>query len=451
MALRPRAGVVTGLLGLALTSHAAGQSPSPQIPPGAGYVSQKTSRRATPSPQVPGTAGAAQAASGSTGSTPASNAASGAPEAGGGGTPGPEAGIGMNLGGAGAAATGGAGASGLGDGTGPSLSSGLGGGASLGASYFGMIGDQAPVSRLFTLRIPSPPPIPNPGRPPVPPPIPRFGTARAVAILPSVRGFKVSENQSPQPQDRIYYSFNYYDNLNQQVNERVNSEINRLKAYRNILGLEKTFLEGRASIGFRLPIDSLSTSSQVPGLGGTTQSAGDLAAILKYALILDPDAGRVLSVGLLTSMPTGPRSFAASKLIRSPHNAALQPFVGFIRSYGDFYVQGFSSIDVPLNPNDVTLWYNDIGVGYYVYRASNLDQLITAVAPTMELHVNTPLNHRDPYNLRDVAGTYDQVDLTFGTNFQIRKRGLLALAIVDPLTGPRPFQVEALIQFNYRF
>ena len=354
-------------------------------------------------------------------------------------------------GGAADAAGGAAGAAGLGDGAGPSLSSGLGGGASGAASYFGMLGDQPPIGRLFSLRIPTPPPIPNPGRPPLPPPVPRVGNARAVAILPSVRGFKISENQSPQPQDRIYYSFNYYDNLNQQVNQRVNSEINHLKAYRNILGLEKTFLDGRASFGLRLPIDNLSTSSPYPGLGGTTTSAGDLAAILKYALILDRDAGRVLSVGLVTSMPTGPRSFAGARGIRSPHNAALQPFLGFIRSYGDFYIHGFSAIDVPLNPNDVTVLYNDIGMGYYVYRSNDLQQFITAIAPTLELHVNTPLNHRDPYNLKDLAGSYDQVNMTFGTNFQIRKRGLLALAVVEPLTGPRPFRLEAIVQFNYRF
>ena len=58
---------------------------------------------------------------------------------------------------------------------------------------------------------------------------------------------------------------------------------------------------------------------------------------------------------------------------------------------------------------------------------------------------------RSPYNLKDLAGSYDQVDLTFGTNFQIRKRGLLALAIVEPITGPRPFNLEAIAQFNYRF
>ncbi len=319
-----------------------------------------------------------------------------------------------------------------------------------------MLGDGPNPSRLFILarpnRVPQPPPLPDPGVPPVPPTVPRpFGNARAVAVLPSVRGFKIGENQSPQPQDRIYYSFNYFANLNQEVNERLNSQVDHLKAYRHVFGVEKTFLEGRASVGLRVPIDVLSTTSTFPGFGGTTQAAGDLAAIFKYAVIDDRDAGRLFSVGLLVNTPTGPDSFAASKGIRSPHNAGLQPFIGFIRSYGDLYIHGFSSVDTALNPNDVTIMYNDLGLGYYVYRSTDMTRLITAIAPTFEVHVNTPLNHRNPYDLNDLAGTYDFVNLTFGTNLQIRQRGLLALALVTPVTGPRPFNIETMVQFNLRF
>ena len=339
-----------------------------------------------------------------------------------------------------------------GDVTSPALSSGLGGGiGGTGSSYFQMLGDQPPIARTLATILPKPPSPPNPNTPPAPPRFARGGAYRAVAVLPSVRGFKIAENQSPAPMDRIYYSFNYYDDLNQQVNRQLGSKIDHLKAYREILGFEKTFLDGRASFGMRLPIDTLSTRSTLPGFGGTTTSTGDLAAIFKYALIDDRDAGRLVSAGLLVSMPTGPRSFAGSNGIRSPHNAALQPFLGFIQSYGDLYFQGFSAIDVPMNPNDVTFYYNDIGAGYYIYRAQDMRQLITAIAPTFEVHINTPLNHRDPYNIRDIAGSYDFVDLTFGTNFQIRKRGWLTLAFVEPVTGPRPFTIEAIVQFNLRF
>src|SRR5947199_364940 len=77
------------------------------------------------------------------------------------------------------------------------------------------------------------------------------------ALAPSVRGFKISENQSPQPQDRFFYTFNYYYNLNSAVDRRFDTPINDLRAYREILGFEKTFDQGRASIGLRMPIDTL--------------------------------------------------------------------------------------------------------------------------------------------------------------------------------------------------
>ena len=150
-------------------------------------------------------------------------------------------------------------------------------------------------------------------------------------------------------------------------------------------------------------------------------------------------------------MPTGPSSFAGAKGFRTLHNAALQPYLGFLRSYGDLYIQGFSSIDVPTSQNDITIMYNDIGVGYYIYRAADPNQLISAIAPTVELHVNTPLNHTNPYIIADKAAGYDIVDFTFASNFQIRRRGILSLGVNEPVTGPRPYQVEAIAQFNLRF
>ena len=63
--------------------------------------------------------------------------------------------------------------------------------------------------------------------------------------------------------------------------------------------------------------------------------------------------------------------------------------------------------------------YNDLGVGYYVFRSRDSRDWLTGMAPTFELHVNNPLNHRDPFNRFDLAGSPDSVDLTFGLNFGI--------------------------------
>ena len=79
------------------------------------------------------------------------------------------------------------------------------------------------------------------------------------------------------------------------------------------------------------------------------------------------------------------------------------------------------------------------------------ERFLTAVVPTFETHVNTPLTHRDPFNIRDVAGTPDVVDLTFGATFIAWQRSMLSVAYVNPVTGPRPFSGELLVQLNIRF
>jgi hypothetical protein len=309
-----------------------------------------------------------------------------------------------------------------------------------------MFGDQGPSFRpTFTVRqVPPPTNPPMPGRPNV-------NSLQSASLIPSVRGIKVAENQSPQPQDRVYFSFNYFDDVNKSINRRFEVPFQDFRIYRYAFGVEKTVLDKRASIGLRLPINTLSFDSSIRGVGGTSTAVGDLQVIAKYAAFWDRSTGNLLSLGLLVNAPTGPGTFAGARNIRSPHNASLQPFLGSYYTRGRFYAQGFSAIDVPTNPNDVTILYNDYGVGYYLYRASEPDRLITAIAPTFEVHVNTPLNHRGASNFFDPAGTPDVVNLTYGVNIGLTQRGLLSVGYVTPVTGPRPFDGEILALFNVRF
>ena len=73
------------------------------------------------------------------------------------------------------------------------------------------------------------------------------------------------------------------------------------------------------------------------------------------------------------------------------------------------------------------------------------------MVPTVEVHVNTPLNHRAAYSLRDPSGTPTSANITSGLNVEVRRNSLFTIAVVAPTTGPRPFNVEAVALFNYRF
>ncbi len=319
-----------------------------------------------------------------------------------------------------------------------------------------MIGDQPSLGIVrpaaTTPTVPAPPaPFPPKGAPN--PPSPRT----ASALSPGVRGFKIAENQSPQPQDRVFYSFNYYYNLNAATDKRFDTPINNLRAYREILGFEKTFDSGRASFGLILPIDTLYASSTIKGNfakpGGTSTSTGDMSIFTKFIVRQDPKTGNLISAGLVVTPPTGPSTFAGAKYIASLHTTTIQPYIGYIFRHGRFYLHGFSAFAFPVNPNDVTLAYNDAGIGYFAYQDTNenSDAWITAVVPTTEVHINTPLNHRDPYNANDVAGSANVVNLTQGLNVEFRHRSILTFGIATPVTSPKPFDLEALLLFNVRF
>jgi hypothetical protein len=271
-----------------------------------------------------------------------------------------------------------------------------------------------------------------------------------------VRGFKIADNQSPFPQDRFFFTFNYFDNVNARLNRDFQSPITNLSVFRYVFGLEKTFNQGMGSIGLRLPLDSAHASTR-PGYinqGGTSTALNDLTIFLKYVLAYNQRTGDLISTGFAVTPPTGPASFANARFLRlqpSLHTTTLQPFLGYYFTRAGFFLQGFSAIDVPVNFNDPLMWYNDVGIGYIFRPNPTTAGIVTAIAPTFETHVNTPLNHRDPYNLFDKAATPDVVNLTFGLNLELWRRSVLTFGVVEAVTGPRPFDIEAVALLNIRF
>jgi hypothetical protein len=275
-------------------------------------------------------------------------------------------------------------------------------------------------------------------------------TARTVRIPSATHNFKISDNGNPLPQDRVLFGYNYYNDIASGNNQG----FGRTDVHRETFGLEKTFLDGNASVGFRLPLNTLAIpSGNVPGLGGTFTDVGDLTVILKGVILQDRQAGNILSAGVAVTAPTGPRSFAGAGNdllgFSAPHSTVFQPFTGIHLNLGAFYLQGFTAADIPTDSSDVTLLFNDFGVGYFLYRDRDAGRLVTAVAPTVELHLNTPLNHRGSQNFP--IGASDSLNLTGGVNIELRGRSTLGIGVVTPLTGPKPFDVEAIVQLNVRF
>ena len=51
-----------------------------------------------------------------------------------------------------------------------------------------------------------------------------------------------------------------------------------------------------------------------------------------------------------------------------------RPFVGYRLGWENWYLHGFFAIDVPTQTSDVTIFYTDVGVGYFLLR-TNQNQL----------------------------------------------------------------------------
>ncbi len=291
----------------------------------------------------------------------------------------------------------------------------------------------------------------SPGSPPSIPPTFKTVTqvvTQQVPVPSATRNFKVADNQNVRPQDRAFVSFNYFDPINRSLNERLNSPVTIPELYRESFGFEKTFCDGNASIGLRVPISTLVTEDVVPGtgLGGSDTEVGDLTLTAKF--ILGEDEGYLLSAGLAVTLPTGDDTFDPITF-ETYHSTTFQPFVGYLFKHGRGFLHGFFAVDIPTDDRDATLLFNDIGVGYFLL--DNPDGLLSAIVPTFEVHVTNPVNHKNEFDLNDPAGTPDVVVLTGGVTLEFGQSATLALGVGTPVTGPQPFDLEVLIQFNWRF
>jgi hypothetical protein len=271
-------------------------------------------------------------------------------------------------------------------------------------------------------------------------------------VLPTTsRGFKIADDGSARPQDRIYFDFNFFSDLFAATNLRLGNTIQNLKLYRESLSLEKTFLAGNASVGLRLPMNTVTMESVLPNLNGTHTALGDLSTYFRYALWSDPVNDNWLTAGLAVTLPTGPSAIGGLDAPVITHSTIFQPYLGALWNFGSIYLQGFFSVDTPTDSRDVTLLYTDLGVGYFLYRTSDWNRFLTGIAPTLEVHSSNPVNHRGPPSLDNPLSSFDLLDMGFGANIQFRGRYWLALQAVTPLTGPKPFTIEALAQFRIRY
>ena len=88
-------------------------------------------------------------------------------------------------------------------------------------------------------------------------------------------------------------------------------------------GFEKTFFGGNASLGLRVPVDTLTADSTVRGLGGTSTSFGNLTAFAKLILAKvksSPGAYKVDTEDLLSLKRAGVSDTVIAAMVSAQKN-----------------------------------------------------------------------------------------------------------------------------------
>jgi hypothetical protein len=278
--------------------------------------------------------------------------------------------------------------------------------------------------------------------------------------------FKIAEGESPRPMDRVFFKYNWYNNINKDRWSDPTQPVHNVNLNLYTFGMEKTLFDGVASVGVRIPFDTIdakgkdfhlapdpATGALVPVAGGPgfdESEFGNLIAIAKVLLWDDRETGNCLSAGAVVSFPT------ASNQKLDPGLSTLlylQPFTGFIWNSGDLFVQGFASMIFPIARPESIVSFTDLGVGYWVYK--NDSRLLTGVAPTFEIHYTAPIRQADPnaniFNFIDNQHIFNTVDFTIGSTFEFAHRATLGTGLAVPVTGGKPFDAEILVQLNLFF
>lgn len=299
------------------------------------------------------------------------------------------------------------------------------------------------------------------------------------------RRFKIVENNSPLPTDRVFFNYHFF------ANPLVNVAGRSVDLHRYTFGLEKTFLDGQCSAELRVPFSSGYNSDQSLEDGASLSGTefGDLSLAFKGVLLRLECL--LVSAGLGVTFPTGSDwrlldPDGQPRLVLENEAVHLQPFLGaWLQPNDRLFVLFFTQADFDTSGNtvrgidsypgpasreagvlqDQALLFADIAAGYWIYRDSSR-HVLTGIAPVIELHYSTTMQQADAV-VDQVSGLTlgadpaqgvgfgyrDFLNLTGGVHFELGALSRLTVAGVVPLrsAGDRDYDAELALQFNRRF
>ncbi len=287
------------------------------------------------------------------------------------------------------------------------------------------------------------------------------GFAIGAALAGGDRRFKIAENVSPMPRDRVYFNYNHFHNA-------LTSESGDVFSLdRFAFGMERTFSENLFSWEVRLPFASalnstFDTTNPIP----QNTELGNVGLGLK-ALLLTTDT-LLVSAGTTLTLPTGDdfvrQSFGVTDYTIENDAAHLAPYLGFLATPNrNWFVQGFMQMDFDLRGNDVVfggafqgrlqdqnLMFVDLSAGRWLARRNLGRGRMAGLAMISELHYTMTMNDAD--FVSGFGNQFEHIDVlntTLGMHIQY---GLAALRIgaAAPLRDEEEklFDAEVFVQIS---
>jgi hypothetical protein len=305
------------------------------------------------------------------------------------------------------------------------------------------------------------------------------GTTSSDLPMAGGRLFKVSENNSPIPRDRVYFVYNGFQNAVTTTRTVGGVPVaNDTNLNRYTFAFEKTFFDGWWSLDVRMPF---SDDYEVDTLAYSVDSGhvGNLSMFLKHLVYEDETLAAAIGVGV--GLPTGSNinaNFDGTPLVVQNEATHLLPYFGFLATpWQNWFFQGFFELDFAANGNDVVVGginngpyteqnqlHADLSAGRWLYR-NEYARYGTGVAALVELHYTTTIQDTDtvPFltggsfnsggTITNTINRFDVLNLTAGLHFQLTDFSNLRVAAVAPLrTDPdRQFDSEIQVSFNRYF
>ncbi|SMP76521.1 hypothetical protein SAMN06265222_12163 [Neorhodopirellula lusitana] len=295
---------------------------------------------------------------------------------------------------------------------------------------------------------------------------PGYGATVTVVGVPyslptaGIRRFKVTENVSPIPQDRVFFNYNHFDDA-LQANATDNTYLDRY-----MFGGEKTFIDGLFSIEIRCVVSDGFDSQQTAARERGTEF-GDLQFAFKSLLYSSNDLA--IGGGLTLSVPTADDTELVGVGEIENETVFLAPFIGFVgKPTKNTFVQGFLQTDIVLGGDSVldgvgveqgiyqdqNLIYASLSAGHWLYRDECASACLNGIAGMVEFHYTSALNDADLVafggNTLTAQDNLDVLNLTSGLVVQTGKSYFRVGGSV-PLTDDKFYDSEFQLQINRTF